>query len=202
MSDDLGFIPIKRRTGDEFFHQGGKSINADLVEFWQWSRSDLLGNTDRGVLAEFIVALDLGLTGDFSGGWHAYDLETRDGIKIEVKSAAYVQTWKQKRHSRLNFGIAPKLAWDPLTDEFDKEKRRNSEVYVFCVLAHKDQVTIDPLDLDQWEFYVLATSILNEHVPTQKTIGLPALQKMGAVKVRFGEIGRTVREALTRESEQ
>ena len=72
-------------------------------------------------------------------------LETGDGIKIEVKSAAYVQSWKQKRLSRLVFGIAPTLAWDPLTDEFDKEKRSNSDVYVFCVLAHKDQETIDPL---------------------------------------------------------
>ncbi len=24
-----------------------------MLQFWQWARSDLLGNTDRGVLAEW-----------------------------------------------------------------------------------------------------------------------------------------------------
>jgi hypothetical protein len=28
-------------------------------------------------------------------------------------------------------------------------------VYVFCHLKHKDQHTIDPLKLEQWDFYVL-----------------------------------------------
>jgi hypothetical protein len=52
------------------------------------------------------------------------------------------------------------------------------------------------LDLDQWEFYVLPTSVLNETVGTQKTIGLNSLEKLGALKVKFGSIGQTIRSAL------
>jgi len=29
---------------------------------------------------------------------------------------------------------------------------------VFCVLKHKDQATLNPLDLSQWDFYVLSTA--------------------------------------------
>ncbi|MDM8523410.1 hypothetical protein QUF80_08570 [Desulfococcaceae bacterium HSG8] len=35
----------------------------------------------------------------------AYDLETHDGIKIEIKSAAYVQSWHQKDYSKITFRI-------------------------------------------------------------------------------------------------
>ena len=36
---------------------------------------------------------------------------------------------------------------------------RHSDVYVFCLLAYKgDKRMLDPLDLSQWEFYVVKTS--------------------------------------------
>jgi hypothetical protein len=42
----------------------------------------------------------------------------------------------------------------------------------FAVRAHKENATLDPMDVDQWEFYVLPTTVLNEKVPTQKAIRL------------------------------
>jgi hypothetical protein len=65
-----------------------------LLDFWQWAYSDLLSNTNRGRLAEFIVAraLSLGLT-DVRIEWDAVDLVTPTGVKVEVKSAAYLQSW-------------------------------------------------------------------------------------------------------------
>jgi len=33
-----------------------------LRDFWAWAYSDLIGNTERGRLAEFIVAMALGIT--------------------------------------------------------------------------------------------------------------------------------------------
>jgi hypothetical protein len=35
--------------------------NLKLLDFWQWSQPDLLSNTARGVMAEFIVAAALEL---------------------------------------------------------------------------------------------------------------------------------------------
>ena len=52
---------------------------------------------------------------------------------------------------------------------------RHSDVYVFCVYTHRDQDTINPLDLSQWEFHVLPTKTLNAQAPTQKTITLSSL---------------------------
>lgn len=44
------------------------------------------------------------------------------------------------------FGIQPTFAWDAETNVYDTEMRRQSDIYVFCVLKHTDQETIDPLD--------------------------------------------------------
>jgi len=193
---ELGFVPITRKAGNEAFHQSGKPFGPKLLDYWQWSGSDLLGNTERGCLAEYIVALDLGVADGVRDGWGAYDLATRSGVKVEVKSAAYIQSWKQRRLSQILFRIAPTHAWDPRTDEFAEQKRRQADAYVFCVLAHKDQNTIDPLDIDQWEFYVLSTTILNNSVGEQKTIGLASIKKLGAIKAKFGRIGAAIDQAV------
>jgi hypothetical protein len=42
----------------------------------------------------------------------AYDLITSTGIRIEVKSSAYLQSWSQKRLSTISFSISPARYWD------------------------------------------------------------------------------------------
>jgi len=80
-------------TGSEEFNNGGLKLPASLLDFWKWSSSDLLSNALRGVLTEFIVAMALGISIDKPREeWAAYDLVTNDGIKVEVKSAVYVQS--------------------------------------------------------------------------------------------------------------
>lgn len=61
-------------------------------EFQAWAYDDLLTNTTRGVLAEYIVAKALGLDDTKRVEWGRYDREI-DGVGVEVKSVAYVQTW-------------------------------------------------------------------------------------------------------------
>ncbi|WP_156153452.1 hypothetical protein [Domibacillus robiginosus] len=39
--------------------------------------------------------------------WNAFDLVTPTGIKVEVKSAAYVRSWQQVKNSAISFRIAP-----------------------------------------------------------------------------------------------
>jgi hypothetical protein len=48
----------------------------------------------RSVVAEYIVALDLGLADSVRAPWFPFDFETRSGIKVEVKAAAYLQCQK------------------------------------------------------------------------------------------------------------
>ena len=80
----------------------------------------------------------------------AYDLRTADGLKIEVKSAAYLQGWWQRRLSAILFGVRPTRAWDPDTNTFAPEICRQADVYVFAVLKHQAKATLIPLDVAQW----------------------------------------------------
>jgi hypothetical protein len=66
---------------------GGKTI----VDFWQWAYSDLLQNTTRGVLAEYIVAVLLGLDEKPRNPWTSYDLKLANGKTVEVKTMSRLQ---------------------------------------------------------------------------------------------------------------
>lgn len=92
----LDKLDIIRKLGTEQFSLEGQNLGISLLDFWSWSSSDLVSNTLRGILAEFLVAHDLGISQTLRTEWDAYDLVTAEGIKIEIKSAAYLQSWKQK----------------------------------------------------------------------------------------------------------
>lgn len=184
----LSRLKINRKTGHEHFRAGGVNTDLTLLDFWQWSSSDLVDNTMRGVLAEYIVACDLGISHKPRVGWDAYGLETPSGVRIEVKSAAYLQSWFQKKHSNVCFNIRPTRRYDADTNELAFEVKRQADVYVFCLLVEKDKTKLDPLNLDQWVFYIVHTSILNNAFPTQKSIGLAALEKLKPCVVKYGQI--------------
>ena len=162
--------------------------------------SDLLSNALRGRFAEYIIGLAVDASSVVARDgtreeWDTFDLETESKIKIEVKSAAYLQTWRQKTLSSIRFGIAPTAGWDYVKDERLSERSRWADVYVFCLLNHKDKGTVNPLDMEQWTFYVLATSVLNERVGEQKTIGLRSLKQLRAEEVSFDGIVGAVERA-------
>jgi hypothetical protein len=130
-------------------------------------------------LAEFIVATALGIPTDgVRDGGAVWDLTTSEGVRIEVKSAAYLQAWAQKQLSRIIFSIPKTLAWDPDTGEYTGVPQRHAHVYVFALLAHADKPTVNPLVLDQWEFYVLPAGILDAR--SQNAITLKTLRELTA----------------------
>ncbi|MBF0290467.1 MAG: hypothetical protein HQM14_21870 [SAR324 cluster bacterium] len=141
-----------RMSGDEPLKVKNSPLSLQLLDFWQWSSSNLIGNALRGILAEFVVASAVGCNNGIRIEWDAYDIESPEGIKIEVKSGAYIQSWEQKKFSPIKFGIQPTHGWDSKSNIRSVQKLRLSDIYVFCVLAHKEQETINPLNLDQWEF--------------------------------------------------
>jgi len=188
-------LEITTKKGNEKFIFDGKELLLDVFSFWQWSSSDLLGNTLRGILAEFIVASSLGYLNKPRQEWDAYDIKTPEGIKVEVKSSAYIQTWSQKDYSKITFGIAKKKAWDAETNETSAEKKRHADIYVFCVLAHKNKATINPLDLCQWDFYVIPRKVLDTHCGEQKNIGLSKLMKLPLiVKTEYDELKNVIKD--------
>lgn len=199
MDDDqaphLPRLDPPRKGGDEQFHLAGNSRTFDLLSFWQWSASDLVSNAQRGVLAEYLVAQAVGAAGGVRTEWDAFDVLTPGGIKIEVKSSAYVQAWSQSDYSKITFDIAPKRSWDAGTNRSSDKPLRSADVYVFAIHAHKDQGTLDPLDFGQWEFYVLSTGVLDERRRTQKSITLGSLLKLDPHRVNFDGLGEAILES-------
>jgi len=185
-------ISTHKKTGKELFLNGGDGDNKTLYDFWAWAFSDLVSNTERGKLAEFIVAMAVGLTDGISGSWESYDLLTPDGIRIEVKTSAYLQSWAQKEFSQIRFGIRPTHAWNSEENIYADTLQRQADVYVFCVLKHKEQETLNPLDLDQWEFYTLSTEVLNRGANNQKTISLYCVVSLGAIKSNFADLSQEI----------
>jgi len=186
-------INVSRKTGTERFRLGNATREFDLLSFWQWSASDLASNALRGRLAEFLVAQALGLADGVRAEWDACDLVTADGLKIEVKSASYLQTWRQSRPSAISFSIRPTRSWSADTNRFDTESKRQADIYVFALLDHKDKATLDPMDLSQWTFFVLPASVLNARLPAQGQVSLSVLLTLQPVSCRFD----TLRDAIT-----
>ncbi len=177
--NELKQIDAEPKTGNEFLTDNGKKTEYNLLDFWRWSVSDILSNATRGRFAEFIVGTAIGLKPEhLRDEWDAYDLTTENGIKIEVKSAAYIQSWNQKQYSAISFSIKPARFWDAETNMQRGEPKRHADLYVFCHLKHKNQDTIDPLKMEQWDFYVLPTYRLDNYERSQSSITINSLRKL------------------------
>jgi len=177
------------KTGDENLTFAGENINYKLLDFWKWSVSDLLSNATRGIFAEFIVAtaMNIDLTTGAREEWSEYDLETWEWgkIRIEVKSSSYLQTWDQRNYSNIIFSIR-KRGNTSITKEKNKFTRP-SDVYVFCLLNHMDKKTVDPLNMDQWSFYVVSTNKINNVFKEKNSISLKSLEKV-TEKISYNQL--------------
>jgi len=176
--DDLGSIPALRMTGTEAFHSDGRPLGLTVLDYWRWGASDLVSNATRGVVAEFLVATAIGVSDGVREEWSAYDLLSPEGIRLEIKASAFVQGWYQKEHSKPVFSCKPSRGWDRDTGFMSEKVKRQADVYAFCLHAHRDQRTLDVLDVSQWEFYVLPTRVLDERTRSQHSITLPSLNKL------------------------
>ena len=183
-------------TGNEEFTLHGTSAGISVKDFWSWAYSDLLDNTQRGVMAEFLVYSSIRSTpppdSQMRENWLPFDVTSPSGRRIEVKSAAYIQAWTPENiFAQIRFDIGRKLAWDNATASYSSEAKRNCDLYVFCLFTAKTK-DISLLNLDYWDFYVLPTSVLNEKMPEQKGISLSSLLKLEPVKTDYAGLGAVI----------
>ena len=187
-------------NGNERFHFQGVLLDETAKDFWAWAMSRLLADGPRGDLAEFIVNTALGIdTTDAKRGWGECDI-IYNGIRIEVKCSSMLQAWERKTPTRPVFSIGKTVNCDVQETETgyryigrdNLPAERRSEIYVFCLFANTDRKTANPLDLDQWQFYVVSTQLINERCEDKKTISLNGLAKLGCVPVAYSEIKSTV----------
>jgi hypothetical protein len=116
MSTEMARREVTRKNATERLHDDGSDLGLDRRTFWQWSVSDLVSNVTRGRLAEFIVARAVGIPTDgVRDEWMAFDLVTPAGVKVEVKSAAFIQSWHRVRLSSISLVTLATRAWNAET---------------------------------------------------------------------------------------
>lgn len=168
-----------------------------LGDFWSWAYSDLVSNGNRSVFAEFIVGTALDATHAPRIEWDAVDLHYRDK-RIEVKASAYTQSWDPPTQpSPIRFDIGRKLPWDAATNLYGSTPVRSADCYVFCLHNERDreQARLRILDVASWEFYVVATALLERQFGERKSVSLTALARLCA-PVGYAQLRHAVDTAL------
>lgn len=186
-------IPVKKLTGGEQFkHIGNKQFS--VLEFWQYGFSNLNSNVLRGALAEFIVENVLNDKNQIivRNPWGDYDVETKDGKKIEVKCSSYIQDWDQKEFSRIVWsGLkAKELYWSEAVKSHTdlKQKDYKADIYILALFKHQDPTTLNILDLDQWAFYVFKREQIKDISRNGNSVSLARLQKLKFEPIHFTQI--------------
>lgn len=135
----------------------------------------LVTNVYRGILVEAMIAEALqGSWTWVSRDWAPHDFENGEGVRLEVKQSAAVQSWGTKPGAipRPSFDIARrKLMWCENEQGWTKEATR-PEIYVFAYHSVLDRVIADHRDPMQWEFYAVGETDL----PQTKRISLRQVQ--------------------------
>ena len=154
-------------------------MNLELENFHHYAYSHLINNTTRGHLAEYIVALALGVQNKARVEWDVFDLTGPDGTKVEVKSAARVQAWhdEKSKPSSIQFNVGPTRAWDP-EKGYDAERKRQADVYVFALYDGNQKANEALLDTNNWRFWILSADRLGEAIGNQASLGIARLKEL------------------------
>ncbi|WP_103888729.1 hypothetical protein [Actinacidiphila yanglinensis] len=164
---------------------------AAVVDFWRFALPDLRVNSTRGVFAEFLVHRAVGSHRP-RVEWASHDVETDDGIRIEVKASGYLQAWDQNGPSDIRFSGLRARTWTP-DHGYAPTASYNADVYVFAVETAREPALYDPLDTSQWEFYVLPRPALVELAAG--SLGLNTVRRAAGPPVPFAGLGNHIRAA-------
>lgn len=196
--------PGDLRSGNEPLHFAEVPFSdslgsATLLDFWRWAFSNLRDDRIRGSFAEFMVARLLGETDHPPPSTTVVDIECKDGIGIEVKSSAYLQTWKEQE-SHPSFGGLKRKPY-----EYDVAGRvsygpagYHSEIYILALLSEREHQRLDPLDLNQWAFFVLTQQELREAAKDGSSVSLGRLQQNSIQPCNARELKDSVTAATRR----
>jgi len=199
----LEALTAPRLIGSEPLHDGERTLPLTVLDFWQWSASDLVSNLTRGRLAEFIVAHALGIDvrNSVRNEWDAFDLMTPDGVRVEVKASGYVQSWRQKQLSKVGWRIGPTRQWEANTGLMASDAGWHADVYVLALFHPKEKSSsLNPLDVSQWTFFVLPAGGVRERT-WSSLLSLTAVASLGGKTAGFEGLAGAVRNAAKRSNE-
>jgi hypothetical protein len=171
----IDYTPVGLLSGNENFTINGLDAGFNVLDFWRFQFSNLPDM--QGRVGEYIVAKALFKTSpDNNNGWALWDINYR-GKRIEVKTTAYFQPWREKDtwSEHRSFGITMSI------DPNDKSKKRMNDIYVFVLNKGKNKIDADPLKLEHWVFYVIPTSVINNKCGSNKSITLRKVQSLSGM---------------------
>ena len=172
-----------------------------MDEFRRWVLSDRTSPTTRALLAEYYVRCALGCDNELAQDWEYVDIVLKDDRTIEVKASAYLQPVRggNLQRTRPRFDIPEKKwAWgSELSDWMESERpKRWADCYAFCLENMDDPAAYNPLDLSQWEFFVLSTFRINEVFGHQKTVAIGKLRQEGCRSVAFRDLASEISRVM------
>lgn len=142
-------------TGEEKFCQNGVDMGLSMLDFWRFQYSNLYNIQEY--IAEFLVAKALGKNeADNAESWTLYDISYQ-GKRIEVKESSYYHPWNEggKISEQRSFGITEANS-SYEDDALGNKYERQNDIYVFCLNVGRTREASHPLNLDNWEFYIVS----------------------------------------------
>ena len=173
-------------NGKEKFVSQNKELEFGMLEFWCSKFSNIYNIQEY--IAEFLVEQALGIEKSHNTEyWTLFDILYKD-YRIEIKETGYYHPWNEngKISEMRRFGITKANSKYENKDTNNIYERQN-DIYVFCLNVGKTKETSNPLNIDNWEFYIVPTKTINEVCKNNKSIGLNKVQKI-ATKVNYFEI--------------
>jgi hypothetical protein len=105
-----------------------------------------------------------------------------------------LQSWPQEKPSAIGWSISPST-WQQ--DEGATDQERPADCYVFCVYCEKkDRSPAKVLDSEQWEFYVVPTTVISDKLSQQKTVVYNRIKSLPTDSVPYSRLRDRVDEAL------
>lgn len=163
-----------------------------MLDFWKFQFSQIYDI--QGDIAEFIVAKALNKTeADNKDLWTLYDISYRNK-RIEVKETSYYHAWQtddEPKSKARTFGITKANSSYENPDEENRYERQN-DIYVFCLNTGYTKSESYPLNLNNWEFYIVPTQVINEKCGNNKTISLSKIKKLGFNATKYDSIKNVI----------
>jgi len=148
-------------TGDEHFFNADMPTTHILSDFYSWLSADMTTPAVRNLLAEYIVAMALGIEQEGKVFPCLYYGE----YSIAVSSSGYVQT-------SAGHLVSPTF-----------KAPANADISIFCLHEHLNKNTSDLMKLEQWTFF-----ITNKKIPDDKPLTVSVVKALSPYMVKYDEI--------------
>ena len=181
-------ITTSQQAGEPTFGIGDVIAKVSQVAFGK----PLVTNVLRGHVAEAIIALALESEWNWcSADYAGWDFERADGLRLEVKQSAAMQSWSTGKPSKAIFDVAARTGYWESGTEWIAKAGRPAHLYVF---AHHGIYgdDADHRDPSQWAFYVVPSQAL----PDVKKLGLATISTLTS-PVPVTALADTVRVAAS-----